>query len=237
MQHAVDSAWQEIDGPVPDSHQACTACCMTPENDSRFFRVPRRTMPVTMLDDWFHAAFGGPASPDLRRYLLPRVFELLAQGTELGLSVELTLERFETGRADLWTDRENAVIAAFEAALIDAQTGVPSPWGCLDDIFCMFARAGHDMTRILDRVWGWPDGALVTRLHADWCHRGGGIWLWHTAFWDSDRPGLAKASAQVTDWYRGPLLQERCFDICLDETQSEAIQAMAGQLYDGLLHV
>lgn len=236
MQQLVDDAWRVMDGPVPSSHQACTACCMTPENDALFFRTPRRALPVTFFDDWYSAAFSAPAAPELRRYLLPRVLELMAQGVSLGLGTELMLYRFDTGVPDLWSPAEQEVIARFVRLFLDLQAVPDSPWGCLDDVLCMFALAGHDMEPLLAQVRAWPDAALVTKLHADWC-RSGGLWLWHTAFWNSKRPGVAEAEAQVMAWYRAPWLRDRCFDACCDDTQPEAIQSMAGQLYDGLQHI
>lgn len=237
MQQVIQDAWRVMDGPLPASHQACTACCMSPENHALFFRVPRRDLPVTVLDDWYGAAFDAPATPELRRYLLPRVFELMAQGVSLGLGTELMLQRFDTGIAELWTREEREVITRFTRLFLDAQAAPDSPWGALDDVLCMFALAGHAMDPLLAQIWGWPDAALVTKLHADWCRPAGGIWLWHTAFWNNDRPGLAEAEARVLAWYRDPRLRERCFDICFDDSQPEAIQTRAGALYDGLAHI
>lgn len=236
LQQAVDRVWRVMDGPVPSSHQACTACCLTPENDDIFFRVPRREMPITLLDDWYSAAFAAPASPDLRRYMLPRVLDLLAQGTELGLGFELMLQRFDTGTPELWTEAQNAAIAEFEAAFLDAQAVIPSPWGSLDDSLCMFALAGHDVDRLLARIWAWADADLITRLHHDWCTRGG-IWIRHTAFWKSDRLSITESSDKVMTWYRAPQLRERCFDVWLKSQHAPTLQTMAEDLYDGLAHV
>lgn len=236
-QDLVEDAYRVMSGPRPGDHQACTQCCMSQHSHRLFLDTDRRDLPVAFLDDWYHAAFGGPATPELRRYLLPCVMELLLAGQEMGLGVELALQRFDTGVPALWTPAEQEIIDRFTALFLDLQAVGRSPWGPLDDVLCMFALAGHDMTPILDHVWAWPDAALVSKLHADWCYPMGGIALWHTAFWDSDRPGVDEAAATVSDWYRAPRLRERCFDICLDDLQPDVIQHRASCLYEGLQSV
>lgn len=234
LERITRAAYTLFDGPKPATHQACTACCMSPENHRVFFQVPRQNMTTDMLRDWSTAAFSTPASPELRRYLLPPILDALAKGQEVALSPELTLQRFQTGCADLWTTEENALIDAFVNAFLDMQADGPSVWGSLGDVLCLFARAGHDVGPLIGHVMTWPDASLVTKLHGDLFWGGRGIALWHSSFWEGDLPGLPEGSQAVLDWYRGETLRDRCLTVWLDEGQTDVIRSMANDLFDGL---
>lgn len=207
-----EEAWRLFDVPRPASHGACTACCLTADQDRAFFTRGARALGPDWLDAWLCAAFDAPAAPDLARYLLPAIFQALQDDTDFTFGTDGALKRFRTGDEPFWTGAERALILRWRTALIDSLRvdGVYA----LDEILCMFCRDGHPPGPMLRQLQAWPPVDLVERLWRDW---DGGRCLRQLGHW-SDRDVPAAWSTEVSDWYTGPFVLHRIHEAICDET-------------------
>ncbi|MBU2983626.1 hypothetical protein KO498_17595 [Lentibacter algarum] len=208
MQAIIEDAYQVFNRAKPADTEVCKACCLDPKIEADFFKPDIRELPLSYLQGWFEAA-ATPAqvSLTLSRYLLPRVFDLLAQREELTLvGTEVALQRFATGDTSRWTETENELIASFTRLHLDDA----EQYDTLDEILCMFSAAGHKAQDLIDQIWAWPDEEVFCRL-AD-CWGPSPAVIIPTAFWNGgsgEMPIHAENAKTIADWYRSDALNAR----------------------------
>lgn len=193
----IQQAYQVFDYPKPTSTGVCD-CCMWDEVEEDFFRPDIDQMPLHYLRDWFFAAADRPLPKSIWAYLLPRVLEVLAAGEELStVGLEVSLDRFPNGDKDLWAVPEWDILDQFQRQYLQ-RSAAPSDH-YLDDVMCMFARAGWQPEGLFGQVMAWPDAVLTTRLWGDW-HTPRGPRIWTTSFWlDEAVPRAFYTSAALCD--------------------------------------
>lgn len=202
---ALAAAWRVFDRPAPADLAVCTACCMDAALADEIRATPARSLSLHHLSEWLAAAFDGGAGREALLWLLPRMFDLLAEGREIShLGPEVTLARLPTtGFPDRWPQAEVDAVQGFCLALFDrklAGRAAIDPW------LCMIARSGLDIRPFLERLWALPDADLAALLHAGWIAPGGAGRIAFTPFWE-DVP----ARAEVWAWYTAPDLALRLF--------------------------
>lgn len=217
-------AWHLFAVPRPASHQACTACCLTPGEDRAFFTRDARALGADWLDAWLCAAFDPPIAPDLARYLLPLVLQALHDDADFTFGTEVALRRFRTGDGGFWTGPERDLILRWRSALIEELRG--GGVYALDEILCMFCSDGHPPAPMLRQLETWPATDLVDRLWRDWDNGRSFRQLGH---W-SDRDVPPAWAAEVTAWYSGPVVLQRIHDAICDETARPEVFAKADAL-------
>ncbi len=178
----IEDAYQVFCYDTPSSTEVCVGCCMDREIEADFFSPPIRDLPLHYLQDWYFAAYD-PSGVSKRTwgYLLPRVLEVLAAGDDPAMvGLEVSLNRFQTGVRENWSDAEWAVLNRFQRAYLERSMSQGEDY--LDDILCMFGLAGWPLQELFDQVSAFPDELLVRRFHRDWCLGRPTIWI--TAFWE-----------------------------------------------------
>ena len=206
----IQEAYAAFSDLKPPSLGVCRNCCMYPEVEADFLNPDRAELPLAYIQDWFFAAAEIPMPKAPWVYLLPRILEILAADEEAAtVGIEVTLSRFPTGDPDLWNDRQNAVLARFATAFLDAQKTNTEDY--LDDILCMFGLARFDLAALLAQLDGWTDEELAIKLHQDWAHPYGGGSIWITAFWESP------LNSQAFAWYTSRALYDRMEAFGLDD--------------------
>lgn len=174
---------------------------MDPATERHMLGLSPADLTPAQVQEWLAAAFGGADAADALRWILPRVLDLLASGaagTASGHPVALArlpLAGFPAG----WTDAEVAAVTAACLHVMDRH--IAERRGGLDDLMCMFSRAGMAVDPFLARLDALPDDVLADLLDIE---RQG--WrqteIRQSAFWQSpaDRN---RVLAWLTGW---PLL-------------------------------
>ena len=181
--HAVIAdAYLVFDYPKPTRTGVCEGCCMEPEIERDFFRPDIADLPFHYLRDWFFAACDPNLPKGIWAYLLPRVLEVLAaEGDDpASVGIEVSLNRFPTGKRENWSDAEWSVLDRFQRLYLARTMTAKTPF--LDDILCMFGIAGWPLDDLFAQVLDTPDHILIPRLWNDWCIGRPEIWI--TAFWE-----------------------------------------------------
>ncbi len=95
----------------------------------------------------------------------------------------------------------------------------------LDDVLCMFRRAGWAQEELIAQVVAMPDELLARRLWQDWfafdC-----MTIWITAFWEKTE------AAAMLDFYTSPELYLRMEKLALCDLVSKETAEMASQVAD-----
>lgn len=202
---ALGVAWRVFDRPAPANLGVCTACCMAPALAAEILATPARALTPHHLREWLAAAYDNRPERAPLLWLLPRMFELLAEGQEIShLGPEVVLARLPaTGFPESWPQDEVDAVQSFCLALFDQKLAAREG---IDGWLCMIARSGLDIRPFLDRLWALPDADLAALLDACWIKPGPVGRIPFTAFW-SDVP----ARAEVWAWYTAPELASRLF--------------------------
>lgn len=202
---ALAAAWRVFDRPAPADLAVCTACCMDAALADEIRATPARSLSLHHLSEWLAAAFDNGAGREVLLWLLPRMFDFLAEGREIShLGPEVTFVRLRaTGFPDRWPQAEADAVQDFCLALFErklAGRGAIDPW------LCMIAGSGLNIRPFLERLWALPDPDLAALLHAGWSAPEGAGRIAFTPFW-ADVP----ARAEVWAWYTAPDLALRLF--------------------------
>lgn len=222
----IEDAYTTFDYPTPSSTDVCQYCCMDARVESDFFNPPVRDLPAHYVQDWYFAAYDPVAgvSKATWAYLLPRILEMLADETEdpANVGLEVSLNRFQTGNRENWSEKEWDVLDRFQRAYLSR--AVNSNEEYLDDTICMFALAGWPLKGLFSQVAAHSDEALVIRFYHDWCIGGPDIWI--TAFWE------ASGNSEAFEFYTSRALHTRmealAFNDATDPALAEKALAVAG---------
>jgi len=194
----LDAAYRTFRVGKPSDPCVCTACCMDPEMARRFFEPEPRDLTALQLDAWFEAAVAMELPHDTWSYLLPRILERLAkEGCGAPVGIEVTLNRYPTGRKELWSEAQWNVLDQFQRAFLhavcasdlDKRNGVVE-YINLDDVLCMFALAGWKVEDLFEQVLALPPDVLIPKLYRDWCERSIYPTVWVTSFWSKGHDPL-----------------------------------------------
>lgn len=178
-------------------HNVCTACCVTAEEQAQLIRAPRRAIPPPLMRAYYSAAFGGGFDDRETEHFLPRLFELSAEGHELGTG------GFESNFCHLgqrgvdylhnWSRAKIDLINRYFLALAELswQAGLPNPhwrYHVVEDVLCAIARGSAHLAPILS-VWQADQSrqatirlaSTISNLH--WSKRKVGFAKLTNAFW------------------------------------------------------
>lgn len=204
LRAAIDGAWLAFKMPAPDQLGLCTECCISPAEADRIRATPARNLTTQQIRAWYGSAFASDPTHAQVVWLLPRVFELLAEGAEVAaVGNEVAFQRLaRTGFPDRWPERQVAAVNAFALAYLSAQIASVNALadGGLDRLLCMFGEGGIDLIPLLSHLNALPDDVLVSLLHKAWFHHGFGT-IPQNHFW-SKEPGISL----VRHWYRSDAL-------------------------------
>ena len=92
---------------------ACTACCLTKNQESELVSMAVRHIPFDLLYEYNTAAKTEKPSIEEFKHFLPRFLELTAELKFLHHDEEIVLSRFEYYDKKEWTDEEQEIIQAF----------------------------------------------------------------------------------------------------------------------------
>lgn len=218
---AIDAAWRVFDMPAPADLGVCTACCMDPALAQEILATPARRLEARHLEEWLAAAYAPAPYADNMAWLLPRIFELLADGSQVShLGPEVVLARLPlNGFPAAYSQAAVAAVHSFCLALLEVKLAQRDT--TLDAWLCMIAKSGLDLTPFLDRIWALPDAELVALLHSNWIAPWREGWLVLSAFWE-DVP----ARHQLWQWYTSDALLDRLTRAMLADSEP------AVELYD-----
>jgi hypothetical protein len=203
---AIDEAWRVFDLPAPATIGVCTDCCMKPVLAAEMLATSARDLTEHHLSEWHYAAYAtGIGRPHLA-WLLPRMFELLAEGKDVcGIGPQVLLARLPlTGFPGQWPEGEVEAVRRFCLAFFDQKIATCDPE--IDSWLCMMASGGLDICPFLDRLWALSDADLAALLYANWIEPWREGWITFTAFWQN-----VPACNQVWTFYTSSDLATRLF--------------------------
>lgn len=215
----IEDAYRVFDYETPTSIEVCEGCCMDADIEADFFNPPIRELPLHYLRDWFFAACD-PKGISKRTwgYLLPRILEVLAMDDDpANVGLEVSLNRFQTGVRENWSDEEWDVLDRFQRAYLDREARRETEF--LDDTLCMFGLAGWPLDDLFGHVLALPDEVLARRFWHDWCIGRPSIWI--TAFWEA--PGNTLAF----EFYTSRELYGRMEKLALDDATAPELAEKA----------
>jgi hypothetical protein len=148
----------------------CTHCCMDAAMELEMRRLPLRQLTTAHFYQYNDSAKSDPQPVDEIKYLLPRMLELLAAGSEIHHSTALQLSRLGNCESGAFLPAEYSAIDAFALAYFANGLG-QHPWQsagryAVDDTFdalLMFDIGGVDLLPLLDN-WLKDDSTAAT-LH------------------------------------------------------------------------
>jgi hypothetical protein len=201
--YAAFSSW-----PLRPQVSVCP-CCFTREEERSLHAAPLRALPAEVIS--------GPAQSALltwgdladAKWVLPRVFELAAEGAFSWPDLEVSLALPHRGDWRRWPAAEQAAVEAwFHALWADLLSRWPAPHD-VGTVLCALAQSLDDLTPWLE-VWeALPGDAPV------W-HLSGVLWreghhfvtrgTLRNAFWEARH---APQLAQLGRWLRRPSLRAR----------------------------
>ncbi len=96
LQAVVESLYHRLPPFLPPTATACLCgLCMTAQSLAQMVATPVREIPADLLRDYIESAHGVPENPDDLRALLPRILDLMVQGTDIaGMGGQTELRRF-----------------------------------------------------------------------------------------------------------------------------------------------
>lgn len=102
--------------------EVCTGCCVCEHNVELIYKTPVRELPALTIYDYVSAVEYGDkiALSDEIRYFMPRIFELLAQGQELHIDFEYSLQKCYLNLG-VWTKLEISVFKQFAKLFLKEQ--------------------------------------------------------------------------------------------------------------------
>lgn len=178
-----------------DELAVCTSCCVGIQEAQLLKTLKLKDMPAKLIYQYLDAACN-PDDPLLIsqiKYLLPRILELLVQGSYLRHSTEITLDKCFCLNA-AWSVQEINFLQRFALVYFAQQFDTYSTANEAQDVLVMFHLAGLDVTPLLQSwqqlieqpmaLWG-----LVSLI--EMCTGKG---LYSNAFSDHE------LSQKITDW-------------------------------------
>ncbi|WP_435257822.1 hypothetical protein ACSBLW_17205 [Thioclava sp. FR2] len=187
---------------------------MDPKTEAEILATPARDLTALQVRQWYGAAFASEPTYAQVAWLLPRIFELLAECAEVAaVGNEVAFQRLRrTGFPVRWPDRQVAAINCFAVAYLDLVVSKESPHSDddLDRVLCMFGEGGIDLGPLLDRLNALSDDDLATLLHKNWFYHGWGV-IPQNHFW-SQEPGISFAR----NWYVSKALLSRMEKAAMD---------------------
>lgn len=216
----IEEAYRVFAYPKPTSIEVCEGCCMDADIEADFFNPPIKELPLHYLQDWFFAAYDpGGVSKGIWGYLLPRILEVVAVGEDVAsVGLEVSLNRFQTGRAENWSAEEWQVLDRFQRAYL--QREVARETGeYLDDTLCMFGTAGWPLDDLFAQVAAFPDEVLARRFWNDWCRGKHSIWI--DAFWEDG------GNTAAFNFYTSRVLYDRMVALVLSDDRPDELAAKA----------
>jgi hypothetical protein len=218
----IEDAYRVFEYPKPKSIEVCERCCMDANIDADFFNPPVRELPLEYVQDWFFASCDpNGIAKETWAYLLPRILEILASGKEVSnVGVEVSLNRFDTGNPENWSNEEWDVLDRFQRKFLDR--AIDQDQDFLDDFVCMFRLAGWSLDELLNQVAAASDARLARRFWNDWCRWAPGREsIWITAFWKGPD------NATVFDFYSSRMLHDRMTALALADSTEADLAAKA----------
>ncbi|WCM25320.1 hypothetical protein NDN01_14730 [Sphingomonas sp. QA11] len=219
----IEEAYRVFAYPKPGSIGVCERCCMDRKIETSFFNPDIRDLPLAYIQDWYGAACDAKGlSKETWAYLLPRILEILAAGEDVSnTAMEVSLNRFDTGDPENWSEREWRVLDGFQKMFLREQ--IEQKRDRLDDGICMFRLAGWPLDTLLDQVASAPDATLALRLWNDWCRWSApgkeGVWI--TAFWEYPD------NEAIFDFYASRRLYDKMEALALDDGMDGELAAKA----------
>ncbi len=207
LRAAIDEAWRVFDIPAPATTGVCVGCCMDPEIEADFLKRPARDLPAVYVQEWYKGGYHVNISHDHVAWFLPRVMELLAEGTDVVLvGQEATLSRLPlAGFPHRWRSDEVALVQRFAKAFFAALLAdeIPNADPDIDSWLCMFGIGGVDVGPLLAQMDVLSDSPLIDILHRGWVYPDARE-IPADPFWE---PGTARQ--QVWEWYTSDALLAR----------------------------
>ena len=204
---AIDGAWLAFNMPAPRDLGLCTQWSIEPATADKILATPARKLSAEQIRLWYGAEFRSEPQYAQVAWLLPRIFELLAEGVEVAsVGNEVAFQRLQrTGFPERWPERQVTAINDFALAYVDfivcdANRFIEIN---LDRMLCMFGMGGIDLVPLLARLEALSDDDLACLLHNNWFHHGWGA-IPQNNFWSQER-GLSI----VYNWYVSKTLQMR----------------------------
>ena len=172
----------------------CINCCMDAELEAEMRRVPLRSISAKHFYQYNTSAKSEQQPVDEIKYLLPRMLELLAQGSELHHSIEVCLQRIGSCGAAAFSQKERVAIDTFALCYFTEYLN-QHPWlnddGFSPDnafsVLLMFDYGGLALEPLLDR-WLAIDCNAATLHYAD---------ASYFDFWREGKIGNAFASERL----------------------------------------
>lgn len=130
---------------------ACTACCLTKNQESELVSLSVHNIPFELLYDYNTAAKTKKPSISEFKHFLPRFLELTAEFKFLHHSAELVLSRFHYYDKSEWTEEEKELMQDFgEAFFSQCLTIYPLPeFETIDSILIMLSETKINMDPLL----------------------------------------------------------------------------------------
>ncbi len=170
MMEIIERAYQVFGHyQVPECFDMCVDddCCVSLEDEQAMYQTPLRELPFSVLNAYNQSARLEKQDADEVRYLLPRLFELIAHGQYPGVSRELALDRIGDADPKSWLPAEYDLLSQFARQhLIDLLNEVEerNQFVLLDNILILFHLAGLDVTPLLDSALEQPGFWAIVSL-------------------------------------------------------------------------
>jgi len=172
LKQAVESLYTVFNGYRAPQHylNVCLACCMDEALEKEMRRMPLRRISAKHFYEYNCSAKDWPQLADELKYLLPRMLELLVNGSDVHHSMALSLDRLGHCEAGAFSAEEYKAIEAFALAYF-ADCLSQHPWQSGEgyggdaafELLLMFAIGGIDLQPLLD-YWLKDDSTAAT-LH------------------------------------------------------------------------
>lgn len=129
---------------------ACTACCLTKNQENELVCLSVRDIPFNLLYDYNTAAKTEKPSIEEFKHFLPRFLELTAELKFLHHSPELVLSRFHYYDKREWTNEEQELMQNFGQAYFSQYLTIYPLPGHIDSIVIMLWETKIDIEALLN---------------------------------------------------------------------------------------